>query len=282
LKGKLEQLGEQVSQLKEQIDGLTAQQDAKNKQIGFIKQELEQLRKLQTQGLVPLTRVLAMEHEQSRLDGEVGEIIASKAGAESKISEINVQTIQIQDDARSQTLTEMRDVESKIAELVERRTAAQAKLSRTEIKAPNSGTVYQVMVHTIGGVIAPGEALMLLVPEGDELVMQAQVSPHDIDAIHVGQPAQVRFPALKARMTPELFAEVIQVSADVSRTDQNTPPFYAVRLKLLPHEIDKLDKGQTLKPGMPAEAYIQTGARSALSFLLKPLADQIAHTFRET
>ncbi|MFN0194540.1 MAG: HlyD family efflux transporter periplasmic adaptor subunit, partial [Aestuariivirga sp.] len=156
------------------------------------------------------------------------------------------------------------------------------KLERNAIKAPISGTVYQVMVHTIGGVIGPGEPLMLIVPEGDELILQAQVSPQDIDDIHEGQQALVRFPALKSRMTPELFAEVIHVAADVSQVDQNTPPFFAIRLKLLPHELEKLTADQVLKPGMPAEAMIQTTARSPLSYLLKPLADQLAHTFRET
>ncbi len=122
---------------------------------------------------------------------------------------------------------------------------------------------------------------MLIVPEADELVLQAQVAPRDVDQIHAGQMANVRFPALNARRTPVIQAEVIQVSADVSRTDQSTPPFYGVRLRIPLAELAKLD-GQKLKPGMPAEAFIQTTERSPLSYFLKPLIDQIAHTFRES
>jgi HlyD family secretion protein len=280
-KGKQDQLQQQVEQMNEQIDGLVSQQKSKEQQIKLIDSELVNLKKLQKQGLVPVSRVLAMERERARLDGERGALVAQKAEAESKIGEIKIALIQDQDAYRSQVLTELREAESKIAELTERRVAAQSRLSRTSIKAPEDGTVYQVMVHTIGGVIAPGEAVMLMVPEGDELVLQAQISTQDVDNVHVGQKAIVRFPALRSRFTPEIDAEVIHVAADVSRIDQNTPPFYAVRLKLVPHALDKLEPGQKLKPGMPAEAFIRTDERTPLSYLLKPLADQLAHAFRE-
>lgn len=281
LHGKLEQLTKQVGQLSEQIGGLSSQEDSKAAQTELIDEELGNLKKLRKQGLVPATRVLAMQRERARLGGEIGEIVASKASAEAKIAEIKVQMIQIQDESRSQTLTELRDVESRISELQERRLAARAKLARTAIKAPIAGDVYQLNLHTIGGVIAPGEGLMLLVPDADELVLQAQVFPKDIDQVMVGQKAMVRFPSLNARLTPEIGAEVIQVSADISRVDQTTPPFYAVRLRIPHAELAKLGEAK-LKPGMPAEAFIQTSAHSPISYLLKPLADQIAHTFRET
>jgi HlyD family secretion protein len=152
--------------------------------------------------------------------------------------------------------------------------------ARSVVAAPIAGDVYQVAVHTIGGVIGAGETLMLIVPQADELVLQAEVPPKDIDDIAVGQLAQVRFPAFGARMTPNIAAEVTQVSADTSRFNDDLPPFYAVRLQIPAKELEKL-KEHKLKPGMPAEAFIQTGARSPLSYLLKPLSDQIAHAFRE-
>jgi HlyD family secretion protein len=136
------------------------------------------------------------------------------------------------------------------------------------------------MVHTVGGVVAPGDTLMLLVPEGDELVLQAQVAPHDIDQIRTGQAAHVRFPAFDARTTPEIGAEVDQVAADTSRAGAESPPFYGVRLRIPREQLEKLGQYR-LRPGMPAEAFIETGERSPLSYFLKPLTDQIAHTFRE-
>jgi HlyD family secretion protein len=280
-KGKQDQLQQQIDQMSEQIEGLIAQREAKEKQMQFIDDELVDLRKLKEKGLVPTSRVLAMERERARLDGERGALVAQKAEAESKIGEIKIAMIQDQDAYRSQVLSELREAESKIAEFSERRQAAQSRLSRTSIKAPIDGTVYQVMVHTLGGVIAPGETVMLMVPLGDELVLQAQIGPQDIDQVRIGQTAVVRLPALRSRFTPEIDAQVDHVAADISRTDQNSPPYYAVRLKFVPHALEKLEPGQKLKPGMPAEAFIRTDERTALSYLLKPLTDQITHAFRE-
>jgi HlyD family secretion protein len=281
LAGKKDQFTQQMGQLNEQIIGLVAQREAKERQLTLIAGELESLRKLKEQGLVPVSRVLAMEREAARLEGERGELIANKAQAESRIGEVKIQILQIDEQDRAETLTELRDVESRVAELQERRLAASSRLSRMEIKAPIAGDIYQVAVHTVGGVIGPGEAIMLIVPKGDDLVLQAQVMPQDIDQVAVGQSAHVRFPAFSSRITPEVGAEVLQVSADTSRADAQSPPFYAVRLRIPAKELEKLGDNQ-LKPGMPAEAFIQTDARTPLSYLLKPLTDQIAHALRET
>jgi HlyD family secretion protein len=277
---KKNQLNEQIGQLNEQIIGLKAQQDSKEKQIALILDELERLKGLQKKGLVPTNRVLEMERAKAQLDGERGQIIASRAQAEGRIGEIKVVIIQTEEEDRSQVLTDLRDAESRIAELSERQVAAKAKLDRMSIKAPSDGTVYQVAVHTIGGVIAPGEPIMLIVPKGDNLVLQAQVSPQDIEQVHVGQNAIVRFSALHDRFTPEIDAEVVNVAADTTQIDHNTPPFYPVRLALGADDLEKLGVHR-LKPGMPAEAFIRTDERTPLSYLLKPLADQFAHTFRE-
>lgn len=171
-------------------------------------------------------------------------------------------------------------METKIAQLQERQFAARSRLTRSSIKAPIGGDVYQLTIHTVGGVIAPGETVMLILPKADDLVLQADVAPQDIDQVQIGQKAHVRFSTFNMRRTPEIDAEVIQVSADTSRMDQDSPPFYAVRLRIPAEELVKLGDNR-LKPGMPAEAFIQTDARTPLSFLIKPLTDQIAHVFRE-
>jgi HlyD family secretion protein len=278
--GKKEQLNQQIGQLTEQIGGLESQKIAKEKQLVLIGAELTDLKDLQGKGLVPISRVLAMDRETARLDGERGELVASKASAEARIAEVKVQILQIDEEDLSQTLTDLREIEGKVAELKERKLAIASRLERMVIKSPITGDVYQLAVHTIGGVVAPGEPLMLIVPEADELILQAQVMPQDIDQVRPGQLAHIRFPAFNSRLTPEVAAEVTQISADTSRTDASSPPFYSVRLMISAKELDKLGTNK-LKPGMPAEAFIQTEAQSPLTYFLKPLSDQFAHAFRE-
>jgi HlyD family secretion protein len=278
--GKKEQLNQQIGQLTEQIGGLESQKVAKEKQLVLISAELTDLKDLQSKGLVPVSRVLAMDRETARLDGERGELVASKASAEARIAEVKVQILQIDEEDLSQTLTDLREIEGKVAELKERKLAIASRLERMVIKSPITGDVYQLAVHTIGGVIGPGEPIMLIVPEADELILQAQVMPQDIDQVRPGQIAHIRFPAFNSRLTPEVAAEVTQISADTSRTDASSPPFYSVRLMISAKELDKLGTNK-LKPGMPAEAFIQTEAQTPLTYFLKPLTDQFAHAFRE-
>ncbi len=278
--GKKEQLNQQIGQLTEQIGGLDSQRSAKEKQLSLINAELTDLKDLQSKGLVPISRVLAMDRETARLDGERGELVASKASAEARIAEVKLQILQIDEEDLSQTLTDLREIEGKVAELKERRLAIASRLERMVIKSPITGDVYQLAVHTIGGVISPGEPLMLIVPEADELILQAQVMPQDIDQVQPGQIAHIRFPAFNSRLTPEVAAEVTQISADTSRTDVNSPPFYSVRLTISAKELAKLGTNK-LKPGMPAEAFIQTQAQSPMTYFLKPLIDQFAHALRE-
>jgi HlyD family secretion protein len=278
--GKKDQLTQQIGQLTEQIGGLESQRLSKEKQLTLISAELTDLKDLQSKGLVPISRVMSMDRETARLDGERGELVASKASAEARIAEVRVQILQIDEEDLSQTLTELRDIEGKVAELKERKLAIESRLERMVIKSPITGDVYQLAVHTVGGVIAPGEPLMLIVPEADELILQAQVMPQDIDKVRPGQIAHIRFPAFNSRLTPEVAAEVTQISADTSRIDASTPPFYTVRLMISATELAKLGDNK-LKPGMPAETFIQTEAQTPMTYFLKPLTDQFAHALRE-
>jgi HlyD family secretion protein len=278
---KKSQLKEQLGQLKDQISGVVAQIDSNKKQLSLIREELVNLHSLQKQGLVPASRVSTTERESARLDGEQGQLVGSKASAEARIGEVKLQIIQVDEDLRNQALTELRDVETKISESEQRRVTSAAKLSRMSIKAPITGTVYQMAVHTEGGVIGPGETLMMIVPEGDDLVLQAQVAPNDIDHVHLGQGARVKFTAFNTRVTPDIDAEVTQVAADTSRADAQSAPFYAIRLTISAAELKKLGDNK-LKPGMSAEAFIQTEARSPFSYLVQPLVDQFSHAMRES
>ncbi len=280
IKGRKEQLGQRIDQLKEQIDELKAQKTSDKEQDRLIHQELESLQTLLKQGLVPVTRVLALQREAARLEGQVGQRTADMAGAAGRISETKLQIIQLGDDLRAKILTELRDTDAKIAELVERRTAAEDKLRRTLVRAPRSGWVQHLNVHTIGGVTSPGETMMLIVPDLDKLVIEAHVSPKDIDQVRVGQDAMIRFPAFNQRTTPQVHASIVQLDADITRPQDKSPPFFGARLRLSQEEIKRLGHVE-LKPGMPAEAFIRTRERSPISYLLQPLTDQIARTFRE-
>ena len=277
--GQKAQLRERIAQLKEEIQGLTGQVAAKKRETELIGQELEGVRDLWRKNLVQIQRVTALERDAARLEGERGQLIASTAQAKGKISEIELQILQIDQDLRSEVAKDLREVQGKIAELVERKVAAEDQLKRIDIRAPQNGMVHQSTVHTVGGVITPGEAIMLIVPEADALTVEAKLAPQDIDQVRVGQTAALRFSAFSQRTTPELDGVVSRVSADLT-TDQRTgAAYYVVRITLSESELARLE-GLRLVPGMPVEAFIRTGERTVLSYVMKPFTDQITRSFR--
>ena len=277
--GQKAQLRERIAQLKEEIQGLTGQVAAKKRETELIGQELEGVRDLWRKNLVQIQRVTALERDAARLEGERGQLIASTAQAKGKISEIELQILQIDQDLRSEVAKDLREVQGKIAELVERKVAAEDQLKRIDIRAPQDGMVHQSTVHTVGGVISPGESIMLIVPEADALTVEAKLAPQDIDQVRVGQTAALRFSAFSQRTTPELDGVVSRVSADLT-TDQRTgAAYFVVRITLSDSEIARLG-GLRLVPGMPVETFIRTGERTVLSYVMKPFTDQINRSFR--
>jgi HlyD family secretion protein len=277
--GQKQQLGERIQQLREEIQGITGQAAAKKREIELIGQELEGVRDLWRKNLVQIQRVTALERDSARLEGERGQLIAATAQSKGKISEIELQIIQIDQDLRSEVAKELREVQAKIAELVERKVAAEDQLKRIDIRAPQDGLVHQLVVHTVGGVITPGEAMMLIVPEADNLTVEAKLNPQDIDQVQPGQKAVLRFSTFNQRTTPELNGTVIRVSADLTTDQRSGVSYYTVRISIPEAEVARLG-GLKLLPGMPLEAFIQTGDRTVLSYLMKPMADQIARAFR--
>lgn len=278
--GQKAQLRERTAQLREEIGGLSGQVAAKTREIGFITQELEGVRDLWRKNLIPIQRVTQLERDAARLQGESGQLTAATAQAKGKISEIELQIIQIDQELRSEVAKELREIQGRIAELVERKVAAEDQLKRIDIRAPQDGTVHQLAVHTVGGVVSPGEPMMLVVPSSDDLIIESKVAPQDIDQVRIGQSAVLRLSAFNQQTTPELNGQVDRVAADLA-TDQRTGmSYYTVRIILNPGEIQRL-KALKLVPGMPAEAFIQTGNRTVMSYLTKPLGDQISRAWRE-
>jgi HlyD family secretion protein len=280
IEGQRAQLSERVTQLREEIRGLEAQAAAKRKQTALINQELEGVDRLYKQNLVPITRLTSLQREASRLDGEEGQLVASIAASRGKIAETELQIIQLVQDLKREVAAELRDSQAKIGELVERKVAAEDQLRRVDIRAPQNGFVHQLAAHTIGGVINAGEPIMLIVPQADSLVVETRIAPQDIDQVHPGQRVNLRFSAFSQRTTPEIFGTVSRVSADLTREQQTNTSYYTVRVSIPEDELKKLE-GKALIPGMPVEAFIQTGSRTALSYLVKPFEDQVARAFRE-
>jgi HlyD family secretion protein len=278
--GQKAQLRERIAQYQDEVRGFTEQAAAKKKEIEFIQKELEGVRDLWSKSLIPITRLTALERDGARLEGERGLLIATIAQARGKISEIELQIIQVDQNARSEVAKELADIRAKIAELVERKVTAMDQLQRIDIRAPQSGVVHQLTVHTKGGVVAAGEQLMLIVPEADDLIVEARVAPHNIDQVKADQPATLRFPGFNQRATPELNGRVSRIAADVIEDTRTSQPYYLVRVTIAEGEIARLN-GLKLVPGMPVEAFIRTDERTMLSYLLKPLTDQARRAFRE-
>jgi HlyD family secretion protein len=278
--GQKAQLQERIAQLQEEIVGLTAQQNSKAKEITLIERELAGVRELWKQNLVQLTRLTALEREAARLDGERGQLIAAAAQAKGKIAETSLQILQIDQDIASDVAKELREVDGKIGEFIERKVAAEDQLKRIDIRAPQDGTVFQLTVHTVGGVITAGDPIMLIVPEADNLSVEVRVNPQDIDRLQLNQKAILRFTAFNVRTTPEIEGTVTRISADTS-TDQRTgQSYYTVRIAMATDQVERLGDVKLL-PGMPVEAFVQTGERTMFSYLMKPLHDQFVRAFRE-
>jgi len=278
--GQKAQLRERIAQLNEEIAGLSAQEKAKDKEIGLVEQELSGVRDLYEKHLVQLSRLTTLERDAARLSGERAQYIASRAQAKGKITETELQIIQVDKDMVSDVSKELREANDKIGELVERKVTAEDQLRRVDIRAPQDGMVLQSTVHTVGGVITAGDAIMLIVPQADDLQVEAKVNPQDIDKLQVGQKTLLRLSAFNQRTTPELNGVVTRVSPDVT-TDQRTgQSYYTIRVSMPPEEVARLGDVKLI-PGMPVEAFVQTGERTMLSYLIKPLSDQLMRAFRE-
>jgi HlyD family secretion protein len=278
--GQKQQLQERITQLQQEITGLTAQLSAKDKELGLIEQELQGVRELWQKNLVQLNRLTSLQRDEAKIEGERGQLVAQAAEAKGKIAEIQLQIIQVDQDLSSDVAKELRETESKIGEYVERKVTAEDQLKRTEIRAPQDGIVFQSTANTVGGVVTPGDPIMLIVPESDNLLVEVKVDPKDIDHVQPDQPVVLRFSSFNARTTPEINGKVVRIAADTSIDQRTGASYYLVRISMSEDEVRRLGDVK-LTPGMPVEAFIQTGERTMLSYLVKPLHDQLLRAFRE-
>ena len=275
-----ELLKSKVSQLGEEIVGLEAQVASKAKQLELITGELTGVQELFDKRLVPIARLTALQREAARIEGERGQLISTIAETKTKVDEAKLQLVRLDQDVRTEVVKDLGEAQGKEAELSERSVAARDVLERIEMRSPTSGVIHQLNAHTIGGVIRAGDAVMEVVPDSDDLQIEAKLQPNDIDQVRKGQQAFVRFSAFNQRVTPQLIGQVSYVSPDTTKDQQSGTSYFTVRI-MLPEEERRRLAGLQLSSGMPAEVFMQTGSRTMLSYLLKPILDQFQRAFVE-
>lgn len=278
--GQKSQLAERIGQFRKEIEGLQSQLLAKETEVKLVTEEYERVNDMYKKQLTPITRVLTAERDVTRLQGEQGALVSNVARAKGQISETEVQIISLDQTMQSESMKELREVEARLAELAERRNAAQDQLDRIDIKAPRSGVVHELQVHTVGGVIQPAETLMTIIPSDDKLAVEVRIAPTDIDQVTIGQKATLRFSAFNQRTTPEFIGEIQQIAGDLTKEPQTGVSYYVARIAISEEHQDDV-RALKLVPGMPVETFVETGSRTAISYLFKPFSDQISRAFRE-
>ena len=278
--GQKAQLGERIKQYDEEIKGLLLQSTAKFKELSLIREEMARLGDLLQRKLLPVTRMLSLQRDTARIEGEAGTIMAQIAKLRGQISETQLQILSLDLGGSTDAQKELREIEGRIGELLARKIAAEDQLRRVDLRAPIDGVVHELGVHTIGGVVAPGEQIMLIVPSGDAMSVEVRIPSSDIDQISIGYSGMLRFTAFNQRTTPEVRGTLTRLSPDATRDAQSGQYFYTARITPDEDALARLD-GHKLIPGMPVETFIQTAPRTAISYLMKPLMDEFSRAFRE-
>ena len=278
---KIAAIHERINQVHQEIAGHQAEVTAFDERTKLLKEEIAGVQMLVNKGLERKPHLLQLQRDLAEMDGKRADTQAQIAKAKQIIAESEIDILSLKNDRQKDVADELRDTQKKKHELEEQVQAATDVLARTDVKAPEDGIVTDLRVHTTGGVIQAGEALMDLVPQSDRLVVEARIRPEDIDRVHEGLTAEVRLLPYKQRRTPPLDATVIYVSADRlvdKRTDQ---PYFAAKLRIDEKELAKLGKEVKLVPGMPSEAMIQTGETTVAAYALSPILDSFHRAFRE-
>lgn len=277
-----EQLGKQREQVLAQVEGIDAQLASHRAQLDLIEEELTAQESLRARGLTQASTVLALRREQENLRGTIGELVSKRAETLERATEIEIELLKLPETRREDATTQLRDLSHTARQAAEERRAVSERITRLTVTAPVSGVVLGLAVQTPHSVIQPGAVLAYLVPQDRPLVIGTRISPRDIDQVHPGQPVKLRLSALDPRQTPELEGEVMRISPDVLQDPSTGQSYYQAELRLASGQLARLAPGSALLPGMPVECFIATGDHTALTYLLKPLADHFARAMRES
>ncbi|MBN8630900.1 MAG: HlyD family type I secretion periplasmic adaptor subunit [Rhodobacterales bacterium] len=276
-----ELLSRRIDQITAQSQGITAQRAALTRQLDLIEQELSAQQGLLDKGLTQAATVLALQREQARLQGQIGELAAELARTEDQITEIEIERSSLETRRREDATTELRQIGPTMLELGERRRALSERIDRLEIRAPVAGIVLGLQVTTPQSVLRPAEPVLYVIPQDRPLVITARIAPIHIDEVSLGQQAELVFSAFSGRDTPHLKGRVTLVSADALSDPQTGATYYTAELELAEGERARLGD-RALVPGMPVEVFLQTGRRTPLAYLVKPFTDYFTRAFRES
>ncbi|MFM9942171.1 MAG: HlyD family type I secretion periplasmic adaptor subunit [Hyphomicrobiaceae bacterium] len=279
--GELDVLRQKLEQAGNDAAGVEKILAARRKEAALNAEELAAVKPLFDRGFANQQRLMPIQREQARLEGEIGRLTSELSKVKGVVAEAQLKLQQSDKEFMQQVADELRKVQASLAEVVEQRTALEDKLKRIDVRAPKAGRIHALAVHTEGGVIQPASPILQIIPEGERLIVDAQLPPTEIDKVRKGQPAYIRFTAFNARSTPRLDGAVINISA-AQITDNQGRSFFTVQIALADGELAKIPTGHALVPGMPAEVYIETGSRTILSYFLKPLTDAMSRSFRES
>lgn len=279
---KINVLNQKIKQSNEEISGIRAQEHSIREQSKLIKEEADVVEKLVAEGRAVRPRLLALQRKSAELDGQRGEYLALIARAEQVINQSELEIINAKNNYLSEVGNEMKQTQDQIADLEERKKAADDILNRSTIVSQQEGTVMNLRFHTVGGVVQPGTPIMEIIPQNDEQIIEAQVKTQDIDLVHKGLKAKIHLSAYRSRTTPNIEGEVIDVSADRVVDDKSGIPYYKARIKIDHEMMNRLvDHDIKLYPGMPADVFIVTGSRSPLDYMLDPILVGTRHAFKE-
>ena len=278
--GSIEVLGQRIEQLRSQIVGLKALKDSKDELAKSFQEELEDIRALLDQGFADKNRLRSIERNVATFKGEAAELLASISSTEVQIGETQLQIIQQEREFQNSIVTELSEVQTNVSSALERVTANEDIVSRKVVRAPDSGLVNGLQVHTIGGVITPGMRIVDIVPQEEDLIIEAQISPGDIDRVEVGQQATIRFSSFGMGTVPTIYGEVINISADSMVNESTLLSYYLARVEVSPDSLNSLGD-LALMPGMPAEVFVATGSRTLVEYLMKPFSNAMARGLRE-
>ncbi|MFN3606567.1 MAG: HlyD family type I secretion periplasmic adaptor subunit, partial [Cypionkella sp.] len=276
-----QQLTKRGAQIVAQIKGIDAQIASLQTQVALIAQEMTDQKTLLAKGLAQNSRVLALEREAAQLQGNIGELIASRAQADGRATEVDLEILRLAALRREEASTQLRDIGQSELELSERRRALQQQVARLDIRAPVSGLVLGLQVTAPRSVLRSADPVLYIVPQDRPLVINVRVQPIDIDQVHIGQNVRLVFPAFSARTTPEMFGQITNISADAIVDQNSGMAYYRTEIIMTPSEMAKI-AGLTLLPGMPVDAFIQTGARTPMAYLIQPFTDYFRNALRES
>ena len=277
--GRIEILEQRINQLENQVVGMEALRQSKQQLAASFEEELRDTQSLLDQGFSEKTRLREVERNFASFSGEAAELTANIAATEVQIGEAKLQILQQDSEFQNEVVSELGDVQTSVRDAVERVTALEDIVSRTTIVAPDTGIVNGMQVHTIGGVVGPGSPIAEIVPESDELIIEASVNTIDIDRVSEGQEARIRFSTFGSS-APTIFGSVSSLSADALYNETTGLSYYLARVEVSPDGMEELGD-LALLPGMPAEVFINTGSRTLLQYLFKPLSNAVARSFNE-